>query len=68
MDREDINIFVILSLMADILQIANYDMNLREASNNAIAESLQRQNQEYLEIIKTDIKQLREDINGKGIS
>ena len=68
MDREDINIFVILSLMADILQIANYDMNLREASNNAIAESLQRQNQEYLEIIKTDIKQLREDINGKEIS
>lgn len=68
MNREDINIFVILSLMADILQIANYDMNLREASNNAIAESLQRQNQEYLEIIKTDIKQLKEDINGKGIS
>lgn len=68
MDREDINIFVILSLMADILQIANYDMNLREVSNNAIMESLQRQNQEYLEIIKTDIKQLREDINGKEIS
>lgn len=68
MDREDINIFVILSLMADILQIANYDMNLREVGNNAIMESLQRQNQEYLEIIKTDIKQLREDINGKEIS
>lgn len=67
-NSEGIDFFVILSLMADILQIANYDMNLREASNNTLMQELQKQNQEYLEIIKEEIKKLREDLNGKTIS
>lgn len=67
-NNEGIDFFVILSLMADILQIANYDMNLREATNNNLMQELQKQNQEYLEIIKKEIKKLREDLNGKTIS
>ena len=67
-NNEGIDFFVILSLMADILQIANYDMNLREATNNNLMQELQKQNQEYLEIIKEEIKKLREDLNGKTIS
>lgn len=66
--NEGIDFFVILSLMADILQFANYDMNLREADNNALMQELQKQNQEYLEVIKEEIKKLREDLNGKTIS
>lgn len=67
-NSEGIDFFVILSLMADILQIANYDMNLREASNNTLMQELQKQNQEYLEVIKNEIEKLREDLNGKTIS
>lgn len=67
-NSEGIDFFVILSLMADILQIANYDMNLREASNNTLMQELQKQNQEYLKVIKEEIKKLREDLNGKTIS
>lgn len=67
-NSEGIDFFVVLSLMADILQIANYDMNLREASNNTLMQELQKQNQEYLKVIKEEIKKLREDLNGKTIS
>lgn len=65
---EGVNFFVILSLMADILQFANYDMNLREASNNKIMEELQRQNQDFLEVIKEQLKEIKEGLNDKTLS
>jgi hypothetical protein len=68
MNNNNVDMFVVLSLMADLLQIANYDMNLKEVTNNKILEELERQNQEYLEIIKKEVIKLKEENNGKTIS
>lgn len=48
-----------LSRFADILQLANFVMNVAEASNTDIMKELQKQDNDYLEFIISEIKAIR---------
>ena len=48
-----------LSRLADILQLANFVMNVAEASNTDIMKELQKQDNDYLEFIISEIKAIR---------
>lgn len=48
-----------LSRLADILQLANFIMNVAEASNTDIMKELQKQDNDYLEFIISEIKAIR---------
>lgn len=48
-----------LSRLADILQLANFIMNVAEASNTDIMKELQKQDNDYLEFIVSEIKAIR---------
>lgn len=53
-----------LSLIADILQVSNYQLNVTQVSNDDLMKTLNNQNQDYLELIieqnKEIIKLLKE--------
>lgn len=53
-----------LSIIADILQVSNYQLNIAQVSNDDLMKTLNNQNQDYLETIieqnKEIIKLLKE--------
>lgn len=53
-----------LSVIADILQVSNYQLNMTQVSNDDLMKTLNNQSQDYLEIIieqnKEIIKLLKE--------
>lgn len=51
-----------LDLLSDILQVVNFYLLMRDASNNKLMEELQHQDSEYLDKIKKDIEQIRDDV------
>ena len=55
MNRNDIDSFFILNVIANILQIANYNMSVKEANNDSIMKMLEKQNQ--LELYNDKLKQ-----------
>ena len=65
MNRNDIDSFFILNVIANILQIANYNMSVKEANNDSITKMLEMQNQKYLDIIKKDIKDIKDKMEKK---
>lgn len=65
MNKNDIDSFFILNVIANILQIANYNMNVKEVSNDNIMKMLEIQNQKYLDIIKKDIKDIKDKMEEK---
>ena len=65
MNRNDIDSFFILNVIANILQIANYNMSVKEANNDSIMKMLEKQNQKYLDIIKKDIKDIKDKMEEK---
>lgn len=65
MNRNDIDSFFILNVIANILQIANYNMSVKEANNDNITKMLEMQNQKYLDIIKKDIKDIKDKMEEK---
>ena len=65
MNRNDIDSFFILNVIANILQIANYNMSVKEANNDSIMKMLEMQNQKYLDIIKKDIKDIKDKMEEK---
>lgn len=65
MNRNDIDSFFILNVIANILQIANYNMSVKEANNDSITKMLEKQNQKYLDIIKKDIKDIKDKMEEK---
>lgn len=50
------NFFDRLAILSNILQIANYEQNITQTSNDDIMQELQKQNKEYLEEIKYMLK------------
>lgn len=65
MNKNDIDSFFILNVIANILQIANYNMGIKEVSNDNIMKMLEIQNQKYLDIIKKDIKDIKDKMEEK---
>lgn len=59
MENDIYNPYFLLSLIANICQLADFDMNVKQISNDIIFQELQKQNKEYLEKI---IKQNEEII------
>lgn len=51
MDDGFLNLLFKLSMLANVLQIANFEMNFREVTNDELMKALEFQNAEYLEII-----------------
>lgn len=49
-----------LARLANILQVANFVMNVTEATNTDILKELQKQNNEYLEILVADVREIKE--------
>ena len=52
------NIFEGLAILANVLQLANYEQNVVQTSNDEIMQELQRQNKEYLNEIKDMLKKI----------
>ena len=50
------NFFDRLAILSDILQIANYEQNIAQTTNDDIMQELQQQNKNYLEEIKYMLK------------
>ena len=61
-DNYNNDFFWWLAVVANWCQIESYEMNKKQISNDEIMKELQRQNQEYLDIIKTDISELKKII------
>lgn len=59
MENDIYNPYFLLSLISNICQLADFDMNVKQISNDIIFQELQKQNKEYLEKI---IKQNEEII------
>lgn len=49
-----------LARLANILQVANFVMNVTEATNTDILKELQKQDNEYLEALVADVREIRE--------
>ena len=49
-----------LAVVSNYCQIESYEMNKKQISNDEIMKELQRQNQEYLEIIRSDISTIKQ--------
>ena len=62
MNKNEPEVFFILNTLANILQIFNYDMNVREISNDELMKMLELQNREYLDLIKKDIETIKKSI------
>lgn len=66
MYRDEIDGFFILEVISNILQIASYEMDVKEVSNDELMKMLELQNQEYLDSIKKDIADLKAVIIKQG--
>ena len=66
-NNDNNNFYYLLSNLANILQIANFQMNVQEINNNELMEYLQHQDNDYLKAIieqnESIIKQNEEIIN-----
>lgn len=51
MENDIYNPYFLLSLIANIYQLADFDMNVKQISNDIIFQELQKQNKEYLQKI-----------------
>ena len=51
MENDIYNPYFLLSLIANICQLADFDMNVKQISNDIIFQELQKQNKEYLQKI-----------------
>lgn len=58
MYQNQTNIFEGLAILANVLQLANYEQNVVQTSNDEIMQELQRQNKEYLNEIKDMLKKI----------
>ena len=54
-----------LDLLSDILQVVNFYLLTRDASNNKLMEELQRQDKVYLDKITRDLELIKEKLNVK---
>lgn len=52
------DIFERLAILANVLQLANYEQNVVQTSNDDLMKELQKQNIEYLEEIKQLLKNI----------
>lgn len=52
------DIFERLAILANVLQLANYEQNVVQTSNDDLMKELQKQNREYLEEIKELLKNI----------
>lgn len=66
-NNDNNNFYYLLSNLANILQIANFQMNVQEINNNELMKYLQHQDNDYLKAIVEQneliIKQNKEIIN-----
>ena len=66
-NNDNNNFYYLLSNLANILQIANFQMNVQEINNNELMKYLQHQDNDYLKAIVEQneliIKQNEEIIN-----
>ena len=66
-NNDNNNFYYLLSNLANILQIANFQMNIQEINNNELMKYLQHQDNDYLKAIvgqnELIIKQNEEIIN-----
>lgn len=51
MENDIYNPYFLLSLIANICQLADFDMNIKQISNDIIFQELQKQNKKYLQKI-----------------
>lgn len=51
-----------LAILANVLQIANFIMNVKEASNDEIMKMLEKQNREYLDEILARLDKFEENL------
>ena len=51
MENDIYNPYFLLSLIANIYQLADFDMNVKQISNDIIFQELQKQNKKYLQKI-----------------
>lgn len=51
MENDIYNPYFLLSLIANICQLADFDMNVKQISNDIIFQELQKQNKKYLQKI-----------------
>lgn len=58
MYQNQMNIFERLAILANVLQLANYEQNVAQTSNDDLMKELQKQNREYLEEIKELLKNI----------
>lgn len=54
------NIFERLAILANVLQLANYEQNVVQTSNDDLMKELHKQNKEFLEEIKEMLKSIDE--------
>ena len=54
-----------LDLLSDILQIVNFYLLTRDASNNKLMEELQRQDKVYLDKITSDLELIKKHLGIK---
>lgn len=55
-----------LGILANVLQIANYQENVTQTSNDELMKMLHKQNQEYLEMIIKQNQLIIELLGGKN--
>lgn len=58
MYQNQMDIFERLAILANVLQLANYEQNVVQTSNDDLMKELQKQNIEYLEEIKQLLKNI----------
>lgn len=51
-----------LTMLANVLQIANFIMNVKETSNDEIMKMLEKQNREYLDEILARLDKFEENL------
>ena len=73
MNNENYDFFFVLGVLADLLQIENYEMLMKDASNNDIMKRLQKQDRAlaeqtnlYLQQILENQKKIMSLLNQKG--
>lgn len=54
-----------LDLLSDVLQVVNFYLLMKDASNNKLMEELQKQDREYLDVIKNDIQLIKDKLGIK---
>ena len=58
MENNIYNPYFILSLIANVCQLADFDLNIKQVSNDVLFKELQKQNKEYLQKIISQNKEI----------